>query len=61
MIEIGTLVRILHRDYVAGCKGTIQDRERKSGRWIIKLEESDLKRSQKDILLSLEESDFEVL
>ena len=32
MIKIGTLVRILHPDYVAGCEGIIQDREIKTGR-----------------------------
>ena len=54
MIKIGTLVRILHPDYVAGCKGIIQDRENENRRWIIRLEETDLKRTQEPILLSLD-------
>ena len=61
MIEIGTLVRIFHPNYVAGCKGIIQDRESKNGRWIIQLEENHLEKDQKPILLSLDESDFKVL
>ncbi|MGK7885362.1 MAG: hypothetical protein AB4057_12155 [Crocosphaera sp.] len=61
MIKIGTLVRILHPDYVAGCRGIVQDRENENRRWIIKLEETDLKKNQEAILLSLDESDFEPL
>ncbi len=61
MIQIGTLVRIIHPDYVAGCKGIVQDRENENRRWIIKLEETDLNRSQEPILLSLDESEFENL
>ena len=61
MIEIGTLVRILHPDYVAGCKGIVQDRENENQRWIIKLEISNFQSSHQPILLSLEESDFEVV
>ena len=61
MIRIGTLVRILHPDYVAGCKGIIQDHENENRRWIIRLEETDLKRTQEPILLSLDKLDFEAL
>ncbi|MGK7882282.1 MAG: hypothetical protein AB4060_19605 [Crocosphaera sp.] len=61
MIKIGTLVRIIHPDYVAGYKGIVQDRENENRRWIIKLEGTDLERSQEPILLSLDESDFETL
>ncbi len=61
MIEIGTLVRILQPNYVAGCKGIIEHRESKNGRWIIKLEENHLEKTQQPILLSLDKSDFKVL
>ena len=59
MIKIGTLVRILNPDYVAGCKGRIQNNE--NGYWVIKLERGSFETTQQPILLSLKESDFEAI
>lgn len=60
MLPIGTLVRIRYPDYAAGMRGRIQARE-SSGRYIVKLEENPLTDSPSPLILSLEESDFELI
>jgi hypothetical protein len=60
MVEIGTLVRVIYPDYAAGILGSIQAQEI-SGRWIVKLEENPLEDSNNTLILSLEESDFEII
>lgn len=60
MVQVGTLVRVIYPDYAAGILGRIQAREI-SGRWIVRLEENPLEDSNETLILSLEESDFEVI
>jgi hypothetical protein len=60
MVKIGTLVRVIYPDYAAGSLGRIQAQEI-SGRWIVKLEENPLEDSNEMLILSLEESDFEII
>jgi hypothetical protein len=59
MVEVGSLVRVIYPDYAAGMMGRIVGREI-SGRWIVKLEQHLLAEGNETILLSLEETDFEV-
>lgn len=60
MIERGTGIRVLYPNYAAGLKGVIEDREKK-GRWIVKLENTSVTNKKETLLLSLDESDFEVI
>ena len=60
MLKVGTLIRVTYPEYAAGHQGHLQAQE-PSGRWIVKLEENPFKDSEKPFLLSLEESDFEVI
>ncbi|WP_228061030.1 MULTISPECIES: hypothetical protein [unclassified Coleofasciculus] len=54
------LIRVIYPAYAAGLQGYLQAQE-PSGRWIVKLEDNPLKDSDQPLLLSLEESDFEVV
>ncbi|MCA1992045.1 MAG: hypothetical protein LDL41_08355 [Coleofasciculus sp. S288] len=54
------MIRVIYPQYAAGVQGRIQARE-ESGRWIVKLEENPINWSNEPILLSLDESDFEVI
>jgi hypothetical protein len=58
MLDIGSLVRVLYPDYAAGRRGTIEARESDS-RWLIRLEPLD--RESEPPILSLEETEFEVI
>lgn len=60
MIGIGVLVQVNYPGYAAGMRGRIQGRE-PSGRWIVELEENPWQDSARPLLLSLEESEFEVI
>lgn len=60
MVKIGLLVRVLYPEYVSGMRGTIQGKE-SSGRWIVQLEKNPFKDTDKPLLLSLEESEFEIM
>ena len=60
MVRAGTLVRILYPDYAAGFIGRVQAREGLN-RWIVQLNENPLKNSSEPLLLSLEETDFEII
>lgn len=60
MIRIGILVRVNYPEYVSGMRGTIQAKE-SSGRWIVQLDGNPFKDTDKPLVLSLEESDFEVI
>lgn len=60
MLKIGTLVRVLYPEYAAGVLGRILDYE-PSGRWIVQLEYNPIEDDAHPLLLSLEESEFEVL
>jgi hypothetical protein len=60
MVRAGTLVRILYPDYATGMIGRVQAKEI-SGRWIVQLRENPFNDSSEPLLLSLEETDFEVI
>ncbi|AOY79664.1 hypothetical protein BJP36_06720 [Moorena producens JHB] len=60
MLKVGTLVRVLYPEYVAGLWGRIEAQE-ESGRWIVRLEENPFEQNDQAFLLSLDESDFEVI
>jgi hypothetical protein len=60
MVQVGTRVRVIYPDYAAGMIGRIVGKE-VLGRWIVKLEQHLLEENNETFLLSLEETDFEVL
>ena len=61
MLKVGTLIRIIYPEYAAGSQGILQAQE-PSGRWIVKVEKNSLREDiEEPFLLSLEESDFEVI
>ncbi len=60
IIRIGAIVRVIYPDYAAGMLGRIQSQE-PSGRWIIKIEDHFLPNPEETMILSLNESDFEVI
>jgi hypothetical protein len=60
MIRIGMLVRVIYPIYAQGMEGRIEDQET-TGRWLVRLTENPLNHQQEEIMLSLEESDFEVI
>ncbi|MBE9168439.1 hypothetical protein IQ238_13260 [Pleurocapsales cyanobacterium LEGE 06147] len=60
MPKVGTLVRVLYPEYAKGIEGIIEAKEER-GRWIVRLEKNSLNENPEPWLLSLEESDFEVI
>lgn len=60
MPRVGNLIRVLHPEYAAGTQGYIQAEE-SSGRWLVRLLENPLENTNEPLILSLEESDFEVI
>jgi hypothetical protein len=58
ILDIGSLVLVRYPDYAAGRLGYVEARET-AGRWLIRLDPLDNERAA--LLLSLEETDFEVL
>lgn len=60
MPRVGNLIRVLHPEYAAGILGSIQAQEI-SGRWLVRLLENPLENTNEPLILSLEESDFEVI
>lgn len=60
MPKVGSLVRVLYPEYAKGVEGIIEAKEER-GRWIVRLEKNSLKEKPELWLLSLEESDFEVI
>lgn len=60
MVQVGTLVRVIYPDYATGMMGRIIGKEL-SGRWIVKLEQNLFEDGNETLLLSLEETDFEVI
>ena len=60
MLKIGTLVRVLYPEYAAGVLGRILDSE-PPDRWIVQLEYNPIEDDEDPLLLSLEESEFEVI
>lgn len=60
MPKVGSLVRVLYPEYAKGVKGIVEAKE-EGNRWIVRLEKNSLKDKPELWLLSLEESDFEVI
>lgn len=60
MIRIGMVVRIIYPEYAKGMEGRIEAKEN-GGRWLVRLEQNPLNHQPESIILSLEESDFEVM
>jgi hypothetical protein len=60
MPRVGNFIRVLQPEYAAGILGYIQAQE-SSGRWLIRLLENPLENTNEPLILSLEESDFEVI
>nr|WP_232826330.1 hypothetical protein [Cyanothece sp. BG0011] len=60
MIRIGMVVRVIYPDYARGMEGRIEAQEN-NGRWLVRLEQNPLNHQPESIILSLEESDFEVI
>jgi hypothetical protein len=60
MVKVGTLIRVIRPEYAAGIQGIIQGRE-ESGRWIVRLEQNLMNPNDVPLMLSLDESDFEVI
>ena len=60
MLKVGTVVRVIYPEYAAGIQGVLQAQET-SGRWIVQLEKHSEQEDDEPLLLSLEESDFEVI
>jgi hypothetical protein len=58
ILDIGSLVLVRYPDYATGRLGYVEARET-GGRWLIRLDRFDKERQT--LLLSLEETDFEVL
>lgn len=61
MIKIGSLVKILYPQYVFEYHGIVEASEDITGRWIIRLIVNSLDNSQEPVLLSLNESDIELV
>ena len=53
-------MRVIYPEYAAGIQGVLQAQET-SGRWIVRLEKHSGEEDNEPLLLSLEESDFEVM
>ena len=53
-------MRVIYPEYAAGIQGVLQAQET-SGRWIVRLEKHSEQEDDEPLLLSLEESDFEVM
>jgi hypothetical protein len=60
MPKVGNIVRVLYPEYARGIEGIIEAKEER-GRWIVRLAKNSLKGKPELWLLSLEESDFEVI
>lgn len=62
MLKVGMAVRILNPDYVKGLIGYLLMQESPS-RWLVKVtvEQTHLPNTSEVIVLSLQESDFEIL
>ena len=60
MLKVGTLIRVIYPEYAAGIQGIIQGRE-ESGRWVVRLDQNLINPKDIPMILSLDESDFEVI
>ncbi len=60
MIGVGTLVRVIYPDYARGIEGHIEAQE-SNGRWLVRLDQNPINHQQESMMLSLDESEFEVI
>lgn len=60
MLKIGTVIRVTYPEYAADILGSIVGQEQLD-RWIVQLEQNILFENDSPVLLSLQESDFEVI
>jgi len=60
MLKVRTVDLGLYAEFAKGVEGIIEAKEER-GRWIVRLEKNSLKEKPELWLLSLEESDFEVI
>ena len=60
MIRIGTLVRVIYPDYAMGIEGRIEAQE-SNGRWLVRLDQNPINHQEESMMLSLDESEFEVI
>ncbi|MGB3760151.1 MAG: hypothetical protein WBA07_27865 [Rivularia sp. (in: cyanobacteria)] len=61
MIKIGSLVKILYPKYVFEFHGVVEASEDIAGRWIIRLINNPFGNSKEPLLLSLKESEIELV
>ncbi len=61
MIKIGSLVKILYPKYVFEFHGIVEAPEEIAGRWIIRLINNPFSNSKEPLLLSLKESEIELV
>ncbi len=61
IIEIGSLVKILYPKYAFKFHGIVEAPENKTGRWIIRLINNPFSNSIEPLLLSLKESEIELI
>jgi hypothetical protein len=61
MIQVGSLVKVLYPKDLCDYRGIVEASEDRSGRWIIRLENNSLDDSKEPLLLSLDESEIEVI
>ncbi|MEM9925462.1 MAG: hypothetical protein AAF915_17200 [Cyanobacteria bacterium P01_D01_bin.50] len=61
MIREGSLVKILYPKYVSEYRGIVEAPEDIPGRWIVRLVNNPFNNSEEPLLLSLSESELEVI
>ena len=61
MIKIGSLVKILYPEYVFEFYGIVEAPEDIAGRWVIRLIKNPFGNSKEPLLLSLKESEIELV
>ena len=61
MIQAGSLVKVLYPEYVSESHGIVEAPEDIAGRWIIRLINHPFHENEEPLLLSLDESEIEVI
>lgn len=61
MVRVGSLVKILYPKYVFELHGIVEAPEDMAGRWIIRLINNPLNNNREPLLLSLKESEVELV
>lgn len=60
-IQVGSLVKVLYPKYVSEYRGIVEAAEDTPGRWIVRLENNPLGDTKETLLLSLDESEIEII